>query len=132
MKIKFFVLFLVTALAGLVTGCVETIDGHTEPGVPFLKDKVEGRYERPLAQVLDAARAVIKFNGQLISDNVVNNTLEGRIDQMWVFVKVEEVQATPGKAVTQVTVQARNKYGGTNVDLAHEIEKQIALQLVRG
>jgi hypothetical protein len=130
MKTKIFVLCLFTALAGLVTGCVETVDGHNEPGVPFFKDRVEGRYERSLAQVLDAARAVIKFNGQLISDNSVNNSLEGRIDQMSVFVRVEEVQTAAGKSVTQVTVQARNKFGGTNVDLAHEIEKQIALQLV--
>jgi hypothetical protein len=130
MNTKIFVLCAFTAFAGLVTGCVETVDGHTEPGVPFLPDKVEGRYERPLAQVLDASRAVIKFNGQLISDNIVNNSLEGRVDQMWVFVKVDEIASNTGKTVTQVVVQARNKFGGTNVGLAHEIEKQIALQLV--
>jgi hypothetical protein len=130
MNIKLFVLCLLTVLTGLLTGCVETLDGHTEPGVPFFKDKVEGRYERSLAQVLDASRAVIKFNGQLISDNVVNNSLEGRIDQMWVFVKVDEIDGgAGGKSLTRVTVQARNKFGGTNVDLAHEIEKQIAIQL---
>jgi hypothetical protein len=130
MKTKFFALCLIAALAVVVAGCVETLDGRTEPGVPFLKDKVEGRYERTITQVLDASRAVIKFNGQLISDNIVDNTLEGRVDQMWVFVKVDEIESTGGKPLTRVTVQARNKYGGTNVELAHEIEKQIALGLV--
>jgi hypothetical protein len=30
-----------------------------------------------------------------------------------------------------VTVQARTKWGAGNIDLAHELEKEIALQLAR-
>jgi hypothetical protein len=32
--------------------------------------------------------------------------------------------------VTEILVQARTKAGGTDVDLAHEMEKQVALKLV--
>jgi hypothetical protein len=127
MKIKLLALFLLAALAGLATGCVETVDGHSQMGDPFVKDKVEGRYERTVQQVLDAARAVIKFNGALTGDNTVNNSLEGKINQVSVFVRADEIDTL--KPVTRVQVQARTRAGGTDLDLAHEIEKQIALQL---
>jgi len=127
MKMKLLALCLIAALAGLATGCVETVDGRSEMGVPFLKDKVEGRYERSVPQVLEAARAVIKFNGQLTGDNTVNNSLEGKINQVSVYVRVDEID--PVKPVSRVQVQARNRGGGSDVDLAHEIEKQIGIQL---
>ena len=127
MKTKFFVLFVMAALAGIVTGCVETVDGRAQPGVPFLKDKVEGRYERSLPQVIAAAKAVLKFNGQLTSDNSVNNSLEAKVNQESVWVKVDEID--PVKPVTRVQVQTRSRAGISDIDLAHEIEKQIALNL---
>jgi hypothetical protein len=127
MKIKLFAWFLIAALAGLATGCVETVDGRSEMGVPFIKDKVEGRYERTVPQVLDAARAVIKFNGQLTGDNTVNNSLEGKVNQVSVWVRADEIDTA--KPVTRVQVQARTRSGVTDIDLAHEIEKQIAIQL---
>jgi len=127
MKINLLALLLIAALAGLATGCVETVDGKSEMGVPFVKDKVEGRYERSVPQVLEAARAVIKFNGQLTGDNTVNNSLEGKVNEVSVWVRVDEIDTI--KPVTRVQVQARTKGGGTDLDLAHEIEKQIALHL---
>ena len=127
MKMKLLALCLIAALAGLAAGCVETVDGRSEMGVPFIKDKVEGRYERSVPQVLEAARAVIKFNGQLVSDNTVNNSLEGKINQVSIWVRVDEID--PVKPVSRVQVQARNRGGGSDVDLAHEIEKQIGIQL---
>ena len=127
MKINLLTLLLIAALAGLATGCVETVDGKSEMGVPFVKDKVEGRYERSVPQVLEAARAVIKFNGQLTGDNTVNNSLEGKVNEVSVWVRVDEIDTI--KPVTRVQVQARTKGGGTDLDLAHEIEKQIALHL---
>ena len=130
MKTKFFALFAVATLAGtgaLVTGCVETVDGRTQAGVPFVKDSIEGRYERSVPQVLEAARAVLKFNGKLTGDNSVNNSLVGRVNQTTVYVKVDEIDSA--KPVTRVVVQVRGGGGGTDIDLAHELEKQIALQL---
>jgi len=115
------------ALAGMVAGCVETVDGRSHAGVPFVKDKVEGSYERSVPQVVEAAKAVLKFNGQLISNNTINNSLEGRVNQESVWIKVDELDAS--KPITRVQVQTRGPAGGPDVDLAHEIEKQIAIQL---
>jgi len=130
MKKKIFGLLLLTALAGFVTtGCVETVDGRSEAGIPFIKDTVQGNYERSVPQVVDAARAVLKFNGQLTVDNSVNNSLEGKVNQVTVYIRVQGIDSV--KPITRVMVQTRTRAGVSDIDLAHEIEKQIALQLVR-
>lgn len=129
MKTKIFGLLLMSVMVGLLSGCVETVDGRSQAGVPFIKDKVVGEYERSVPQVVQAAAAVIKRNGELTSNNTVNNSLEGKVNKVSVFVKVDELDAN--KPVTEVQVEARTRAGGTDLDLAHEIEKQIALELVR-
>lgn len=134
MKRKILGLLLMTTLAGLVAGCVETVDGRSTAGVPFVKDRIQGSYERSVPQVVTAARTVLKYNGQLTMDNVVNNTLEATVihngvGRVNVLVHVEELDAA--KPITKVEVEARTRAGVPDVDLAHEIDKQIALQLVR-
>ena len=53
------ILFL-SAGAVLISGCVATVDGRREVGMPFVRDKVEGRYERPVLDVWAAAKDVLK------------------------------------------------------------------------
>jgi hypothetical protein len=125
MKSKFCALLAIGWLGVLVTGCYSTMEGGSRAGMPLAKDKMEGRYERPLAQVYPAARKVLEFNGTLRGDDIVTKTLEARIDTRYVWVKLDEIEPN----LTRVVVQARTKNGGTDIDLAHEIEKQIALQL---
>src|SRR5258708_28415783 len=129
MKRKFLTLVFFGALAGGVTGCVNTVDDRTECGVPFVKDTVEGRYERTAAEVLAAAKEVLKENGVLIAENTLNNSLEARINQRSVWVRVEEIE--PAKPLTKVLVETRTLAGGTDLDLAHELGKQSALRMVR-
>ena len=56
----------------LVAGCVSTVnDRHTfalSPG----KDKFESRYERSVDQVYAAAVEVIKFNGTISRESIIN------------------------------------------------------------
>ncbi|EEF57188.1 hypothetical protein [Pedosphaera parvula] len=127
MKNKFLILLLVAGLASLVAGCVSTVDGRSEAGIPFLKDSVEGRYERTVPVVFAAAKQVLAFNGALVAENTLNNSLEARIAQREVFVRVQELD--PVKPITRLVVQTRTPAGGTDIDLAHEIEKQIALKM---
>jgi hypothetical protein len=129
MKTKFLLLLLAAGLAGVITGCVNTVDGRSQAGLPFLKDTIEGRYERSAAAVFAAGKEVLRFNGALTAENTINMSLEGKVSQRTVFVRVEELD--PSKPVTRVLVQTRTLGGGTDIDLAHEIEKQIALKLVR-
>jgi hypothetical protein len=109
------------------TGCYSTVDGRVKAGVPFSKDKIEGRYERPVDQVFAAAKEVMKFNGALEGENTIGKTLWGKVDTRTVWIKVEEVDPK----VSRVIVQARKKGGGRDIDLASEIDKQIALRLVK-
>jgi len=132
MKTKYF-----AALVGitLVTaGCVSTVtDTHTATMVPFGRDRVEGRYQRPVDQVYQASVQVIQNNGTVITEFIPHDTtntvrsLQGKANQCDVWLRVEAVDPQ----ITQVTVEARTKWGGSNIDLAHELEKEIALQLAR-
>ena len=118
-------LALLTAVVALTPGCYTTMDDRSKVGAPFKKDKISGTYERNVDEVQAAARKVLQFNGTILSDDVVNRLLSAKIDTRNVYVKLVELEPT----VTQVTVQARTKGGGADVDLAAEIEKQIALNL---
>lgn len=131
MNTKIFAAFLAATL--LVTGCVGTVSGRKTTGVPFVRDTVSGQYERPSDAVFNAAKEVVRFNGALVNEATLHGetnlvrTVEGRINQRSVWVRIEQLDPK----VTAVAVQARTKGGGSDIDLAHEIEKQIALKLVR-
>lgn len=121
------------ALAFVCAGCVRTVTGRNAVGVPTMKDTVYGNYEKPLDQVFEAAKEVIRFNGALLNEGIVHNetnmvkTVTGRVNQRSVWVRVEQLEPK----ITGVSVQTRTQGGGTDLNLAHEIEKQIALKLVR-
>lgn len=135
MRIKFFAALM--GVAVLAAGCVDTVTGEKTVGVPFIKDQKESRYERPADQVFEAAKAVIKDDGVLVNEgtlygqtNAVGNlvkTVQGRVNQRSVYVRVEQVD----QKVSDVTVQTRTQGGISDIDLAAEIDKQIALKLMR-
>ena len=52
-------------------------------------------------------------------------TVEGKVNQRTVWVRVEAVDPK----VTEVTVQTRTPGGLSDIDLAHQLEKEIALKL---
>jgi PBP1b-binding outer membrane lipoprotein LpoB len=131
MKMRIFI-----ALAGVAiisTGCVSTVaDTHTA-AVPLQRDRVEGRYQRSVDQVYQASVQVIQHNGVILTEYIPHDTtntvrsLKGRANQCDVWLRVEAVDPQ----ITQVSVEARTKWGASNIDLAHELEKEIALQLAR-
>ncbi len=125
MKMKTLAGLAMGCLLVAVTGCYSTVEGGKRAGIPFLKDTIEGRYERPADQAFAAAKKVLEYNGTVRGESAVGKTLEAKVDTRSVWVRIEEFQ--PG--LTRVTVQARTKGGGGDVALAAEIEKQIALEL---
>lgn len=129
MKTKIF-----AAFAGIVivaTGCVSTVSGTKSPAIWFGRDSVQGRYERPMDQVYQAAVAAIKVDGALLTEYIPHDTTNatlsfyGKVNQRNVWVRVEAVDPK----ITEVTVQARTTMGDTDIDVAHEVEKEVALQL---
>jgi hypothetical protein len=131
MKRKIFTVLSAVILIG--AGCVSTVNERTSPGLPFVKDRVEGRYERSVDQVFNASKQVLSTNGVLVREGVLYNqtnevkTVEGKVNQRSVWVRIEGIEPK----VTAVTVQTRTPGGGADLDLAHELEKQIALKLVQ-
>jgi hypothetical protein len=125
MKIKFLSALFFAAALVCMSGCVGTQDGHSTGGDPFSKDTITSRYEKPVQPLAAATRVVLNRNGKMLVDNVVNNTFQARVNERNVWVKVSDVD---GK-VSQVSVQVRGSMGG-DVDLAAELSKQIALQLM--
>src|SRR5688500_5717677 len=119
---------LAIILLAVVTGCENDPTGRRRAGVPFVKDTIEGRYQRSPAQIFQAARQVLELTGTLTGENTINSSLEAQVDNRTVVVKVDEVE--PG--VSRLVVQARKKGGLADIDLAAEIEKQIALKLATG
>lgn len=125
MKKKLFALLASGSLVAFLTGCWTDLDGHMHGGVPLVKDRIESRYERSVDQILTAAKQVLSYNGTLTSENTITKTLAAKIDTRTVDVKVTEVEPK----VSRVVVQARRKGGTPDIDLASEIDKQIALRL---
>jgi len=115
-------------LAGALTGCVGTVDGRHRMGMPLVNDRITASYERAPQEIWTAAKDVISYNGVLTSEDVLKATLEGAVDARKVWIKVEPVDTK----VTRVVVQVRSKAGGTDVALAGELDKQIALRLATG
>jgi hypothetical protein len=131
MKTKFFAAFV--GLLIVATGCINTVSGTKKAAVPFLKDRVDGRYLRTMDQVYQASVQVIQNSGVVITEFIPHDTtnvvrsLQGKVNQRNVWVRVQAVDPR----TTEVTVQARTRAGGRDIELAHELEKEIALQLAR-
>ena len=127
MKMKFLALGL-SCLTVLVGGCVSTLDGKHQGGVPWITDTVDGRYERSVDQVCTATRDVIKANGVLTVENVVGKTFEGKVDTRTIWASVEAM--TPN--LTLLRIQVRTKGGGTDKELGTFLREQVAVRLASG
>jgi len=131
MKMKIFMAFVGVAI--VATGCISTVSGTKTPALTWSKDQVEGRYQRSVDQVYQASVAVIQNNGVLITEFIPHDTtntvraLQGKVNQHNVWIRVQAVDPN----ITEVTVESRSTTGISDVDIAHELEKEIALQLAR-
>jgi hypothetical protein len=127
MKLKFAQVLAAMLMVAVFTGCYSGADGRNRAGMPFVKDKIESRYERSIDVCFAAAKEVLRFNGTLYGENTITHTLEAKVDTRTVIVSVDEVEPK----ITRVIVQARTKGKMADIDLAAEIDKQIALRLPR-
>lgn len=132
MKMKV-LLAMVVGMGSLLlgTGCVDTVSGGKTAGVPLIRDTFTARYQRPMDQVFNASKQVVKDMGILLNEGILYGqtnsvrTLQGKINQRTVWVRAEALEPQ----LTEVSVQARTSGGASDVDLLHEIDKQIAVKL---
>ena len=128
MKYKILLAIMLCSAAAIFSGCVETATGRMTTGMPLLTDTKISRYPRNLAQVSAATEAVLARMGKLVSHDTINNYYEAKVNQRSVYVHLESVETGN---ITQVSVQARTGLG-SDIQMAAEIDKQIALQLASG
>ena len=131
MKKLFFAVLAGAAI--IVTGCVSTVSDTKTLATTWSSDSVAGRYPRSVDQVYQASLTVIQQNGVLLTEFIPHDTtnnvrsLEGRVNDLKVWIRVEGIDTK----TTQVDVQARTKWGVSDINVVHELEKEIALQLAR-
>jgi len=129
MKKISFAAFLVLVI--VAAGCVSTVNDRKTAAVPLVKDRVEAKYPRTVDQVLAAARDVVSRNGTVTREGTLlgqtNNvrTLEGKVNQRTVWVRVESVEPN----ITACIVQVRTSGGGTDKPLTYQLDKEIAIRL---
>ena len=131
MKTKIFM--ACAAIALMTAGCVTTVSDTKVAGNPLGRDAVAGRYQRSVDEVYRAAIQVINNDGTLLTEYIPHDTTNnvrafmGRVNQNKVWMRVESVDPQ----ITQISVEARTKWGNQDLDMAHELEKEVALQLAR-
>ena len=125
---------LVVLIGGLVfvAACVSTVNDRHAFALSPGKDKFESRYKRPVNQVYDAAVEVVKANGTLARESIINpgttnqvKSIEAKVNDRKVWVRVEPVD----QEVTSVKVQVRTSGGGTDLDLTQQLQSQIGIKL---
>jgi hypothetical protein len=115
----------------LVAGCVKTVNDQHAFALSPGKDKFENRYERTVDQVYAASVEVVKLNGAITRESVINpgpnpvKTIEAKVTGQEVWVRVEAVDTK----VTSVIVQVRTKAGGTDLQLTQQLANQIGIKL---
>lgn len=124
MKKNWLAFLLAIAMIPAFTACVSTVDDSKKAGLPFSADTIESRYPRSIDQLAVATREVLARNGTITSDDAVTRVVRAQINNRTVYVKLEELEPQ----VTRVLVQVRAG-AGSDINLAAEIDKQIALQL---
>jgi hypothetical protein len=127
MKMKISLVLAVIGVAVVVSGCVATVDGHTRAAFPFRKDKITASYEIAAEKVFPAVKPVLMAEGVVQGENTINMSYVAKVNTRIVYVKVDKVQDN----LCHVIVQVRTKMGGTDIDLAAEVDKKIALALTQ-
>src|SRR5208283_3907616 len=131
MKAKILATFAGIGMVLLAAGCIHTVSGTRTTAMSFGEDRFSGRYERTPEQVYQASLYVLNHNGVLLTEYIPHDTtnnvraMYGKVNQRNVWINVAAVDPK----ITEVTVQARTHAGFRDLDLVHELEKEIGLQL---
>jgi hypothetical protein len=101
--------------------------------VPFVNDKFGSLYRVPRDVVFQAAKDVVKEDGVLTNEGTnyegTNEVkfVQGKVNESKVWISVAGAEGN----LTRVEVQTRRDGGGTDMMLAHQIDKEIAVKMAR-
>ena len=124
-------MIVLAGVALFVAGCVGTVTQDKPGNLPAYRDRVENRFNRPANQVFEAAKRAFNSYGTITRESISPpgpNQLcfiEGTMNQYGVWIRIEGISAS----ATKMIVQVRAPMGGTNLEMANELEKQTAVEL---
>jgi hypothetical protein len=122
---------ILAGVALCVAGCVGTVTQESPGSKPAYRDRVEHRFERPPAQVFEAAKRALNSYGTITRESMSVTSanplgfVEGTLNQYRVYIRVEAVSA----AATTMVVQIRAAMGGTDLQMAQELVNRTEFEL---
>ncbi len=128
MRMKFWLSLWAGLGLVILAGCVSTVDGRRELGMPFSKDTFVGKYDRSPQDLWLATQDVLKYLGTITSKDTARNVIQANVDTRTVWVKIEQIDSKYSRDI----VQARTKGGLGDQALAAFIDKEIAVRLATG
>jgi len=121
--------WLVVAL--FLVGCVNTVTQNQPGTLPTYRDRLETRQQKPLEPVFEASKRALNSFGNITAEGKVFvgtnqvRIVEGNINGRAVYMRVEEINPQ----LTSVLVQVRTKMGGTDLSVAKDVVRRIAVEL---
>ena len=80
-------------------------------------------------RIVDNAYLLLAFASLCWSGNhILGRAIEGKVNERTVWIRVEQ---EPDPKITSVTVQARTKWGGSDIELVHQLSKEIYAKLAK-
>lgn len=122
---------LVLAVACSVAGCVNTVTENQPGPKPAYQDRVEGRYQKPLEVVFEASKRALNSLGNITAEGKVYagtnqvRVVEGNINGRSVYMRITEIDPQ----VTSAVVQVRTKLGGTDLRVAADVARRLAVEM---
>lgn len=115
----------------LLVGCVNTVTQNQPGTLPAYRDRIETRQQKPIEPVFEASKRALNSFGNITAEGKVFvgtnqvRIIEGSINGRSVYMRVEEIDPQ----VTAVLVQVRTKLGGTDLQIAKDVVRRIAVEL---
>jgi hypothetical protein len=131
MKKGFFAIIILAAVC--VTGCVSTVSDEKTAGLKLSADKVVNRYQFPLNKVFEASKRALASMGQVTRESTLLEStnqvraIEGNANGRDVWIRIEAIDPK----ITEVIVQARSTWSGSDIQTAHDIATRVALELAK-
>ena len=120
---------IVAGLAiNFLTGCFTTQDGSSNfTMIPGRSDTFQLRPNWPPAQAMQAVQEVLAQEGTITSIEATKNTVTARVNERYVWVKVQTDAESPD--ISLITFQVRTKWRNPDLALANRLMSMTVAQL---
>ena len=123
---------ILAAVALGVAGCVSKVTQDNPGKPPAYRDRIEVQYKQPAEKVFEAAKRAFNSFGNITRESSPASGaqlwfIEGLINGNRVYIRIEGAASTS----TKMIIQIRAPGGGTNLQMANELNRQTEIELGR-